>query len=89
MRTTNNSQGPGARMGWQVDRRNLKILLALYDLEVRDFAEMMGFDRGYVSNVIGGFTHPSRKFRTRLGEVIATLMVGELEDNEDQLEMPL
>jgi hypothetical protein len=40
----------------QLDRRAMKILLAALDLEKQELAEHVGYDKGYVVNVLNGFT---------------------------------
>lgn len=58
------------------DRKTLNILLAALDLEQNELAEMMGYERGYVSNVFNGFTEARPGFRRALGETIGTLILG-------------
>ena len=58
------------------DRRTLAILLATLDIEQNELAEMMGYDRGYVSNVFNGFTQARPSFRRAFGETIGSLILG-------------
>lgn len=69
-----------------IDRRAVRILLACLDLEVRELAEHMGYDEGYVVNVLGGFTEARPAFRRALGDTIATLIFGTCEEVEDSYE---
>ena len=59
-----------------VDRRGINILLAALDLEQRELAARMGYDKAYVVNVLNGFTMPSDAFKQAFGEAVADLLVG-------------
>ena len=58
------------------DRRTVAILLAALELEQNQLAELMGYERGYVSNVFNGFTVARPAFRRAFGETIASLILG-------------
>jgi hypothetical protein len=58
----------------------MKVLLAALDLEQRQLAEHVGYDKGYVVNVLNGFTKASPGFRRALGDTIVTLLLGPHED---------
>lgn len=60
-----------------VDRRAVRVILALCDIEVRDFAEHLGYDAGYVSNVLTGQTRPSPAFCRAFGDTVAEFVFGE------------
>lgn len=60
----------------QVDRRTVRVLLACLGLEVNELADRMGYDSGYVSNVINGFTQARPAFRRAFGETIGSLVLG-------------
>lgn len=60
----------------KVDRRTINILLAALDVEQHELAEMMGYDRRYLSNVLNGFLEARPAFRRAFGETLATLMLG-------------
>lgn len=60
-----------------MDRRTVNILLAALDMEQRELAALMGYDKVYVSNVMGGFTPPSDAFKRAFGDAIADLILGE------------
>lgn len=60
-----------------VDRRAVRVILALCEMEVGDFAEYLGYERGYVSNVVTGQTRPSPAFRKAFGDTVAQLVFGE------------
>lgn len=59
-----------------VDRKTINVLLACLGLEVNELAERMSYDRGYVSNVINGFTEARPAFRRAFGETIGSLVLG-------------
>jgi hypothetical protein len=59
-----------------VDRRAINVVLAALGLERGELARRMGYDEGYVSNVLNGLAAASAAFRTALGETIATLLLG-------------
>ncbi|MGH2807785.1 MAG: hypothetical protein ACRDKT_10980 [Actinomycetota bacterium] len=61
------------------DRKTIRILLACLELEVRELAEHLGYDEGYVANVFNGFTNASPSFRRAFGETIGTLVLGTYE----------
>ena len=58
------------------DRTTLNIMLAALDLEHKDLAKLMGYDRVYVGNVFNGFAQPSDAFKTAFGKVFADLILG-------------
>ncbi|MDQ3964620.1 MAG: hypothetical protein M3277_12040 [Actinomycetota bacterium] len=60
----------------EVDRKTINVLLACLGLEVNELAERMGYDRGYVSNVINGFTEARPAFRRAFGETIGSMVLG-------------
>lgn len=60
-----------------VDRRAVRVVLALCDMELGDFAECLGYERGYVSNVLTGQTRPSPAFCTAFGDTVVQLVFGE------------
>ena len=59
-----------------IDRKSINVLLAALDIEQRELAARMGYDKGYVVNVFNGFTPPSNAFRQAFGEVVADLVIG-------------
>ena len=59
-----------------VDRKSINVLLAALDIEQRELAARMGYDQGYVVNVLNRFTPPSNAFRQAFGEVIADVVIG-------------
>jgi transcriptional regulator with XRE-family HTH domain len=59
-----------------VDRKSLHILLAALDIEQHELAEMMGYDRRYLSNIFNGFAEARPAFRRAFGETIGTLILG-------------
>jgi hypothetical protein len=59
-----------------IDRKTIKILLAALELEVRELAELMGYDNGYVVNVLNGLTVARPAFRRAFGETIGSLVLG-------------
>ena len=71
-------------MKHEVDRKAIKILLAALDLEVHELATAMGYDGGYVTNVINGFTEASPSFRRAFGETIATFVFGRFEPSSTE-----
>lgn len=60
----------------QVDRKSINVLLAALGIEQHELAEMMGYDKGYVSNVFNGFTEARPAFRRAFGETIGSLILG-------------
>ncbi|MDQ4144890.1 MAG: helix-turn-helix domain-containing protein [Actinomycetota bacterium] len=60
-----------------VDRRAVRVILALCDMDLADFAECLGYDRGYVSNVLTGQTRPSPAFCRAFGDTVAELVFGD------------
>ena len=66
-------------MRHETDRRAIRVLLAALELEVRDLAEHMGYDEGYVVNVLNGFTEARPGFRRAFGETIGSLILGTFE----------
>ncbi len=61
----------------EIDRRAVRVVLALCDMELGDLAECLGYERGYVSNVLTGQTRPSPAFCRSFGDTIADLVFGE------------
>ena len=59
-----------------VDRTTLNVLLAALDIEQRELADRMGYDKTYVVNVFCGFTAPSDAFKQAFGEAVADLVLG-------------
>jgi transcriptional regulator with XRE-family HTH domain len=64
------------RVVMTVDRRSLNVLLAALDLEQRELAELMGYRKGYVANVLNGCTKASASFRDALGAAVTELPLG-------------
>lgn len=60
-----------------IDRRALRVILALCDIELGELAVCLGYERGYVSNVLTGQTRPSPAFRRAFGDTVAQLVFGE------------
>lgn len=60
----------------EVDRKTVKILLASLDLELNELADHVGYGKGYVVNVLNGFTKASPGFRRTFGETVASLVLG-------------
>ena len=60
-----------------IERRALKVILALCDLERKDLAERLGYERRYVNNVLCGVTRPSPAFCRAFGDTIAELVFGD------------
>ena len=65
----------------EVDRKTIKVLLACLDLEVGELAERIGYDKGYVVNVLNGLAVARPGFRRAFGETIASLILGTFEPN--------
>ena len=63
----------------EIDRKTINILLAALSIEQHELAEMMGYDRGYVSNVFNGFTEARPAFRRAFGETVGSLILGTYE----------
>lgn len=63
-------------MKHEVDRKTIKILLACLDLDVRELADRMGYEVGYVVNVLTGSTTASPSFRRAFGETVGVLILG-------------
>ena len=63
----------------QIDRKTINILLAALDIEQHELSEMMGYDKGYVSNVFNGCTEARPAFRRAFGETIGSLILGTYE----------
>jgi hypothetical protein len=57
-----------------IDRRAVRVILALGDMDLGEFAKRLGYDRGYVSNVLTGSTPPSPAFCRAFGDTIANLV---------------
>jgi hypothetical protein len=60
-----------------IDRRAVRVILALADMDLGEFAQRLGYERGYVSNVLTGSTRPSPAFSRAFGETIADLVLKE------------
>lgn len=60
-----------------IDRRAIRVILALCDMELSELAECLGYERGYVSNVLTGQTPPSPAFRRAFSDTVAQLVFGE------------
>src|SRR5918996_5856222 len=69
--------GCGVMTMTHIDRRAIRVILALCDMDLSDFAKCLGYDRGYVSNVLTGSTPPSPAFCRAFGDTIAGLVFGE------------
>ena len=61
----------------EVDRRAVQVILALCDIELHEFAEHLGYERGYVSNVLTGQTSPSPAFCRAFADTVAELIFGD------------
>lgn len=61
----------------EIDRRAVRMILALCGMELGDFAQCLGYERGYVSNVLTGQTRPSPAFCRAFGDTVAELVFGE------------
>ncbi len=61
----------------EIDRRAVRVILALCDTDVADFAECLGYDRGYVSNVLMDQTRPSPAFCRAFGDTVAEVVFDE------------
>ena len=59
-----------------VDRKALNVLLAVLDIEQQQLADMMGYQRGYIANILNGFTKASPAFRTAFGAAVTHLIFG-------------
>src|SRR5688572_3804626 len=68
-----------------VDRKTLNILLAALDLEQRELADRMGYDKSYLVNVLNGFSPPSDGFKAAFGEAIADLLLGDSRTEANRL----
>ncbi|MDP9069307.1 MAG: hypothetical protein M3N53_13315 [Actinomycetota bacterium] len=71
-----------------VDRKTIKIMLACLELEVGELADRIGYDQGYVVNVLNGFTKASPGFRRALGDTLASLMLGPHADSVNETYSP-
>jgi hypothetical protein len=60
-----------------LDRRAVRVILALCDMERKDLAERLGYDRRYVNNVLCGQTRPSPAFCRAFGDTVSELVFGE------------
>jgi transcriptional regulator with XRE-family HTH domain len=58
------------------NRTAINIILAVLDIDQREFADRMGYRPGYVANVFNGFTEPSAAFKQAFGELLADLLLG-------------
>ena len=72
-----------------IDRRTLSILLAALELEQQELAGLMGYDSGYVRNVLGGCANASSGFRDAFGRALADLLLGEPRRGEKLPAAPL
>lgn len=59
-----------------MDRKALNILLAALDMPQHELADRMGYDNGYVVNVLNGFTAPSDAFKAAFGDALSDLILG-------------
>ena len=59
-----------------VDRRTLNVLLAALDIEQRELADRMGYDKTYVVNIFNGFTQTSNAFKQAFGDALGDLLLG-------------
>ncbi len=64
----------------EVDHKAIKVLLACLELEMNELADHLGYEAGYVANVLNGFTEVSPGFRRAFGETIASLVLGPVEE---------
>ena len=60
----------------EVDRRAARVILALTGLDFGEFADALGYNRRYVTNVLGGFNPPSAAFCRAFGDTVAELVFG-------------
>lgn len=60
-----------------IDRRAVRVLLALLDIDRKEFADRLGYDRRYVNNVLCGSTRPSPAFCRAFGDAVAELVFGD------------
>lgn len=60
-----------------VDRRAMKVILALCDMERKDLADCLGYEHRYVNNVLCGVTRPSPAFCRAFGDTVSQLVFGE------------
>jgi hypothetical protein len=67
-----------------VDRRTINILLASLEIEISDLADHMGYDYGYVINVLNGFADAGPSFRRAFGETIGSLVLGSYDSEIDE-----
>jgi hypothetical protein len=68
-----------------VDRRAVKVILALCDMELKELAHHLGYEPRYVSNVLCRQVDPSRAFRRAFGETVANLVFGDRPARETRL----
>jgi hypothetical protein len=61
----------------EIDRRAVKVILAMCDMELAEFAQHFGYEPRYVSNVLTGATRPSPAFCRAFGDTVAELVFGE------------
>lgn len=61
----------------EIDRRAVKVILALCDMKREEFADRLGYERRYVNNVLCGVTRPSPAFCRAFGDTVAELVFGE------------
>ncbi|MDQ3876978.1 MAG: helix-turn-helix domain-containing protein [Actinomycetota bacterium] len=60
-----------------IDRRAMKAILALCDIDREALANRLGYERRYVNNVLCGSTRPSPAFCRAFGDTIAELVFGD------------
>ena len=59
-----------------VDRKAVDVILAVVGIEQRELADLMGYRKGYVTNVMNGLAKASPAFREAFGSAIAELVLG-------------
>lgn len=62
--------------GYGVNSVPIRVVLALFDMDVKHFAELAGYDAGYVSNILTGQTIASDRFRDAVAATIDELVFG-------------
>lgn len=68
--------GEPTESGSGVDRKAADVILAVVGLEKRELADLMGYRKGYVTNVMNGLTKASPAFKEAFGNAIAELVLG-------------
>ena len=58
------------------NRTALNVVLAVLDIEQREFAADMGYDPAYVANVFNNSTPPSDAFKAAFGAALADHLLG-------------